>query len=91
MLIKLRNFTFAFFAALIVIELTCAMINLIILEKSIFYKDESEAFIKINTLNIIMSCSGAFISLLSLIIIIVFGVHALYFKVKFKLVLYMIL
>lgn len=91
MIIDLRCITFLFFAFLFLLEFTCSMINTIILEKSIFYPKIDESTQKIITINIITSLSGIFVSLVSLIIVSIFGIHSLYFKVKFKLGLYLIL
>lgn len=88
---NLRCITFLFFGVLFLIEFACAMINTIILEKSVFYPKIDESTEKIITINILTSSSGIFVNFLSLIIISVFGIHSLYFKVKFKLALYMIL
>ena len=91
MLIKLRNVTFIFFGILLIFELLCTIINLIILEKSVLYDKIDESSDKLIFLNIITSSTGAFINISSLLIIIIFGIHSLYFKVKFKLALYVIL
>ncbi len=91
MFIRLRNLTFIFFGILIILELISILINLIILEKSLIYNKNDEKTQKIMGLNILTSCSGITIDLFSLIIILIFGVHSLYFKVKFKLALYLIL
>jgi len=91
MLTKIRNLTFIFFGILIILELISALINFIILEKSFNFDKKDEITDKIISLNIITSSSGIIINVLSLMIIAIFGVHSLYFKVKFNLALYLIL
>lgn len=88
---KTRNLTFIFLFTLIILELLCLIFNIIVLEKSCTYNISDDKSDDIINLNIITSLIALMINITSIPIIMIFGLHSLYFKEKFKLALYLLL
>ncbi len=85
-----RIISYSLLTILLIIEIICFFVNIIIFKKSTDYT-KTPGTEKILSINILTSLLGIFINFLSLIVIIYYGIHSLYFKIKFKLNLFLIL
>jgi hypothetical protein len=84
-----RIITFVLLGLLFIFEIFCLIFNLIIFRKSCDYK-YNETTKEIISINILLSSIGIFINTINIFIIFFYGLHSLYFKIKYKINLYLI-
>lgn len=90
MLKNSRNITFALLILMIISEILSIVFNVIIMTKSFLYEITDEKTDDIISINIMTTTLGILLETGS-ILIMIFGIHSLYFKEKTKLVLFLIL
>jgi hypothetical protein len=84
-----RIITFILLGLLFIFEIFCLIFNAIIFKKSCDYKS-NETTKEITSLNILTSSIGIFINTINIFIIFFYGLHSLYFKIKYKIKLFLI-
>ena len=84
----LRNVDFMFMIALIVLEMTTLVLYFLILGNTFDLDRTTDAINDAYFMNLLNSVLSIFLEVTAIWVIIVFGIHSLYFKVIQRLILY---
>jgi hypothetical protein len=87
---EIRNFNFALMIGLIILEITSFVIYIIILVNTTELDTTNEYYKNVYVSNLVNSFLSIALEIISIILIIIFGIHALYFKIIHKLIWYIV-
>jgi hypothetical protein len=87
---EIRNFNFFLMIGLILLELASLVIYVIILINTLKLDTSDDYYKNIYTSNLVIAFMTIALEIISITLIIVFGLHALYFKIIRKLIWYIV-
>ncbi len=87
---EIRTFNFFMMTALILLELSSLIMFVIILINTVGLDTTNEYYKNVYISNLLNSILSIALDLVSVVMIIIFGIHALYFKIIHKLIWYIV-